>query len=102
MAFPTLFENILTFVRIIDALFVLDIFINFISAYQDAEYNVVDQRKEIAKNYLNSWFLLDLIAVVPFDLFFQTNGNQLVRVTRIGKLYKLVKIFRLLRLVKVI
>lgn len=39
---------------------------------------------------------------MPFDLFLQSNGNQLVRVTRIGKLYKLVKIFRLLRLVKVI
>ena len=67
--------------------------------------------KNVAVNYLKGWFLIDLMAVLPFDVIMQdiqnigsggTNSqyNKLVRVTRIGKLYRLVKITKLLRVLK--
>lgn len=88
-------------IMIIDAIFLVDIIVNFLSAYQDEDLVMIDDKKIIAKSYLSGWFLLDSIAIFPFDLVATIQGNSLVRVTRIGKLYKLIKIFRMVRLIKV-
>ena len=94
----------------IDFLFLIDIFINFNTAYQNELYETIDDRQKIAANYIKGWFLIDLLAIIPFELLIQmTQGdqdssgeefNKMVRMTRISKLYKLVKITRLLRLLK--
>ena len=52
---------------IVDIIFALDIFVNFISATEDTLNNtIIVKHKEIAKNYIKSWFILDLIACFPF------------------------------------
>lgn len=51
---------------ILDALFAMDIIVNFNSAFIDDEGNLVTKRKQITINYLKSWFTLDLIACIPF------------------------------------
>jgi hypothetical protein len=51
---------------IVDALFVIDIFINFISAYENSDKNLEVRLKEIAKTYIFTWFFFDLLAVFPF------------------------------------
>lgn len=52
----------------IDILFAIDILVSFNSAYQSDEYKTVDDRKVIAKQYLKGWFLIDFLAIAPFDL----------------------------------
>jgi hypothetical protein len=52
----------------IDACFLVDIFVIFNSAFYDSEFLVVEDRKVIAKDYLKGWFLIDLLAIIPFDL----------------------------------
>lgn len=50
----------------VDGLFLIDIFINFISAYEDPVTGLpVISLKKIAFNYLTGWFCLDLLAVMP-------------------------------------
>jgi hypothetical protein len=51
-----------------DILFFVDIIINFNSAYQNEVYEMVDDRKSIAKHYMLSWFIIDLGSIVPLDL----------------------------------
>ena len=88
-----------------DVFFLLDIFINFLSAYEDEHFNIIDDHKTIACTYLQGWFMVDVLAILPFDLIFSSidnKANSLARLSRIGKLYKLVKITRLLRLIKVV
>jgi hypothetical protein len=88
----------------VDVCFVLDILIIFNSAFNDEDLKLVDNRKKIFRAYIQSWFFIDLIAIVPFDVFFVNNKdiNQIVRITRIGRLYKLVKLMRLVRIIKVL
>ena len=64
----------------------------------------IADRKKIAKNYLQGWFTVDLLAIIPFDLIIQsqTDMSSLVRITRVGKLYKLVKLTRLIRVLKMV
>ena len=54
---------------IVDLLFGIDIFIEFITAYYDDDFQIVDNIKEIMRNYILGWFLLDLLAIIPFDIF---------------------------------
>lgn len=54
-------------------------------------------------NYLRSWFFVDLISVIPFDVLFSFgNINKVARFTRIGKIYRLLKMTKIVRLVKII
>ena len=51
---------------IVDILFGIDLFVNFISSYEDPETGLpVVSLKLIAINYLTSWFPIDFIAVFP-------------------------------------
>lgn len=91
----------------IDILFFLDIIIIFNTIIHDDAYQLVFQRKLIAKAYLKSWFFIDFIAIFPTHLLFPSENtgedyNELMRVTRIGRLYKLVKLARLVRILKVV
>ena len=60
---------------VIDIAFILDVFLNFISAYTTADGAVVYHVKDIAKKYLKGWFWLDLIASVPFNYLEPDTGN---------------------------
>ena len=50
----------------VNSFFALDIFINFISAFENSDKNIEVRLGVIAKFYISSWFLIDLVAVFPF------------------------------------
>ena len=84
----------------IDICFLIDIIIIFNSAFYDNEFIVVEDRKIIAKEYLRSWFIIDLLAIIPFDLLISTqdqNYGDIARIVRLGRISKLIKMTRLLR-----
>ncbi len=58
----------------------------------------------IARNYFSSWFFVDLISAIPFDLVFIGFGGSFKKFagfTRITKLYKIIRLIRLFRLLKI-
>lgn len=96
---------------IIDLFFLLDMIIIFNTAYCQEDFKLIEDRKEIAKEYLKQWFAIDLVAILPFDLIMKLftnegrsggNLNSMVRIARLGKLYKLVKLMRLIRILKIL
>jgi hypothetical protein len=50
---------------IVDIFFWFDLIMNFFSSYEEPNGTVVTDHKKIAKAYLTSWFLLDIIACTP-------------------------------------
>lgn len=56
----------------IEMIFILDILFNFRMTFVNIKGEVVYSRKEIALNYLSGWFILDLLAALPFDLLYAT------------------------------
>jgi len=87
-------------------MFLVDIIFIFNSAFNDDDFKLIDDRCKIAKNYLNSWFTVDLLAIIPFDIIISStksgNVNDVVRIARIGRMYKLIKLTRLLRILKIV
>ena len=57
-----------TIETIIDSLFFCDITLNFITGYIDEMNRLIMNQKKIAARYLKSWFCIDVIATVPFEL----------------------------------
>ncbi|XP_061564158.1 potassium voltage-gated channel subfamily H member 6 [Cololabis saira] len=80
----------------VDVLFIVDIVINLRTTYVDPNDEVVTQPSRIAKHYLKGWFLIDLMAAVPFDLLLFRSGSD-----EMATLTSLLKTARLLRLVRV-
>ncbi|XP_061031251.1 potassium voltage-gated channel subfamily H member 6 isoform X3 [Eubalaena glacialis] len=81
---------------IVDIMFVVDIVINFRTTYVNTNDEVVSHPRRIAVHYFKGWFLIDVVAAIPFDLLiFRTGSDETT--TLIG----LLKTARLLRLVRV-
>ncbi|KAL3092208.1 hypothetical protein niasHT_023767 [Heterodera trifolii] len=81
---------------IVDIFFIIDIIINFRTTFVNENDEVVSDPGKIAIHYFKGWFLIDMIAAVPFDLLLvETDSDETT--TLIG----LLKTARLLRLVRV-
>jgi hypothetical protein len=75
----------------IDIFLLLDLVLNFFTAYKRKAYLVTDNRS-IALYYLRTWFVVDLIASLPLDQFF--SFNRLLRMVRLAKLFRLARLVR--------
>ena len=71
VAFMQLHVDFLFFFnRAIDLAFAFDMVLNFFLAYRNTEDGVwVRSHAKIAARYLRGWFLIDLLSVLPFDMF---------------------------------
>ncbi|KAJ8385456.1 hypothetical protein AAFF_G00189080 [Aldrovandia affinis] len=81
---------------IVDIMFIIDILINFRTTYVNLNEEVVSHTGKIAIHYFKGWFLIDMVAAIPFDLLIFGSGSD-ETTTLIG----LLKTARLLRLVRV-
>ncbi|KAM8850791.1 voltage-gated inwardly rectifying potassium channel KCNH6-like isoform 4-T4 [Spinachia spinachia] len=89
---------------IVDIMFLVDIIINFRTTYVNSNDEVVSQSSRIAVHYFKGWFLIDMVAAIPFDLLIYRSGEEVVRGGGEGEtttLIGLLKTARLLRLVRV-
>ncbi|CAB1459417.1 unnamed protein product [Pleuronectes platessa] len=80
----------------VDIMFIIDILINFRTTYVNVNEEVVSHPAKIAIHYFKGWFLIDMVAAIPFDLLIFGSGSD-ETTTLIG----LLKTARLLRLVRV-
>ncbi|XP_069490571.1 voltage-gated delayed rectifier potassium channel KCNH4 [Ambystoma mexicanum] len=80
----------------VEMLFILDIILNFRTTYVSQSGQVVYDTRSICIHYLATWFFVDLIAALPFDLLYAFN----VTVTSLVHLLKTVRLLRLLRLLQ--
>ncbi|XP_013374844.1 PREDICTED: potassium voltage-gated channel subfamily H member 4 isoform X2 [Chinchilla lanigera] len=81
---------------VVEMLFILDIILNFRTTYVSQSGQVVSAPRSIGLHYLATWFFVDLIAALPFDLLYVFN----VTVTSLVHLLKTVRLLRLLRLLQ--
>ncbi|KAK3552769.1 hypothetical protein QTP86_022349 [Hemibagrus guttatus] len=83
---------------VVDVMFIIDIVINFRTTYVNRNDEVVSHPGRIAQHYFKGWFLIDIVAAIPFDLLiFRSGPDEPQTTTLIG----LLKTARLLRLVRV-
>merc|ERR1719242_2347200 len=86
---------------IIDAFLFIDIWFNFHTAFYD-QYDalkLVNNKQLICKKYLSSWFIIDLLTCIPFELILSQSGTNssisVVLILRILRFFRVIKILRL-------
>ena len=79
-----------------DLFFGLDIILNFYYAYFNFDEELIIDKRKIAKRYLTTWFFIDVVAIMPFNLIFQTQRDysSMARLARLPRLYRLVKMLK--------
>ncbi|XP_077261149.1 potassium voltage-gated channel protein ether a go-go isoform X4 [Temnothorax americanus] len=83
---------------IVDVIFFIDIVLNFHTTFVGAGGEVVSDPKVIRMNYLKSWFVIDLLSCLPYDVFNAFDHDE----DGIGSLFSALKVVRLLRLGRVV
>jgi CRP-like cAMP-binding protein len=92
-----------------DFLFLIDVFVNCISAYDREDGTLETRVSKIICNYAKGWMTLDVVACLPFQLLgiafglnFDGSKAKLLRLARLPRLYKLIRIFRVFKFVKIL
>lgn len=92
--------------KVIDVIFCVDILVNFNMIYKDAEGSMINDRYRIAARYFRSWFIIDFVSIIPFDLialFHTDDGASSASSSATNlKMIRLVKLLRLLKLLRVL
>ena len=86
---------------VLDLLYWVDIFMNFVTAFKKGGYELVYQPQAIAKHYMKTWFCLDLVAavqwtslVIDLGLDWSITALQLLRLIRILRCIRVGRIFQ--------
>lgn len=86
---------------IIDIIFLVDMVLTFLTAYENKRGDMVFDRKLIIVNYVKGWFIIDLVAVFPFDLIAEAAAGS-SNPSTITDILKLPRLLRLARVRKVL
>ncbi|XP_058476794.1 potassium voltage-gated channel subfamily H member 4 isoform X1 [Solea solea] len=81
---------------VVEMLFIIDIILNFRTTYVSQSGQVMYDARSICIHYATTWFFVDLVAALPFDLLYAFN----ITVTSLVHLLKTVRLLRLLRLLQ--
>ncbi|XP_065155223.1 potassium voltage-gated channel subfamily H member 8-like isoform X3 [Atheta coriaria] len=82
----------------VETLFFMDIILNFRTTYVNRKGEVVSHWKTISLNYLRTWFIVDVLAALPFDFLYPIYGG----LTQNNNHIHLIKLTRLLRLARLL
>ena len=86
--------------------FIIDIILNFFTAYYDKDDELVAKKKKISTKYVKSWFPLDLISAIPTNYsYYFGKGNlgpfQFVNnFSKFNRIMKLVRVFKLMKFIE--
>lgn len=76
--------SLLVIDSIVDVVFFIDIVLNFHTTFVGPGGEVVSDPKVIRKNYFKSWFLIDLLSCLPYDVFNAFDHDEDVSVSSCG------------------
>lgn len=88
---PHLAWNIVDLIT--EILFFVDMIASFFTAYEQSDYSLNTIHSHIARRYLKSWFLIDLLSSVPF--YRLSKAAKSLQALVLGKTLRIIRIFRL-------
>ena len=109
LGLKTEFGALLLINQLVNAIFIVDIFVNFVMPVFDKESGeMIRNHSELAKRYLSSWFAIDVGTCLPFDLvmllapsLFEADCGSgsgfLVKATKLLRTLRLFKLVRMMR-----
>ena len=80
--------------RCVDLVFTVDLILNFFTMYRDETkgFALIKNHRMIVKRYLYTWFTLDLLSIIPYELLPLPKAFRAVRLIRLMRLLKLARV----------
>ncbi|KAK2512085.1 Kcnh8 [Columba guinea] len=72
----------------VEILFIIDIILNFRTTYVSKSGQVIFEARSICIHYVTTWFIIDLIAALPFDLLYAFNVTVLGKFSVLGSFFQ--------------
>ncbi len=91
----------MTFNVLLDSLFITDILLNFWTGILTNDNTVYLDLYRIRWYYLKSWFLVDVLAVLPFD-YIELMVNRFHSLMQAPRALRMIRLLRLLSLLKLL
>ena len=90
--------------RFVDAVFISDIFIQFVLAYPDPNRGniLIKSSPMIVKRYLRTWFFIDFVSSVPFDALAMIPSATFLSQFKPLRLVRLLKLARVAKLKRIL
>lgn len=86
---------------IIDISFLIDIVLTFFTAIYDyTNRQMVQDKRQIAKQYIKTWFFIDVISIFPFDLLLSERSGAVVGVAKFSRFARFTRMTRLIRVAR--
>jgi CRP-like cAMP-binding protein len=86
---------------VFDLIFLVDVALNFATAYFDDHGELRWDTMDIMQNYLKGWFWIDTLSTLPIDHIVKaTGGSGNLRLIKLLRMIRLVRLFKLIKLVK--
>lgn len=84
--------------RLLDVVFLSDMFLQFFVTAKDENGNHIKNLTQLRKMYLQGWFIIDFISILPFDVLgLMVDGMSEFKVIRAIRVLRLFKLLRLIR-----
>lgn len=89
---------------VVNGVFFIDLLLNFFTPI-DKGVDIEIEHKKIAYEYIKSWFFLDVLSIMPFELFISSENasdtaESISRLSKIPKILKIVRTAKMLRLAR--
>eukprot|EP01051_Picozoa_sp_SAG22_P002454 SAG22_NODE_110_length_19679_cov_45.046527_6_plen_532_part_00 len=98
---------------VVDSFFIVDVCINFRTAFVDENFKLSADTRQIRRNYMRGWFGIDLLSVLPINYVIQIieettdadfgsggENQKVLKAVRLVRLTKLLRVARIRRLLK--
>eukprot|EP01083_Nonionella_stella_P312118 1115279_1 len=92
----------------VDFILLIDILFNFNTAYFDKydSLRLITDKKYICKRYFRTWFFIDLVTCIPYEIFsiYYANADEAsnaFKILRVFRLFRIIKIIRLFKLSRI-
>uniref|UniRef100_A0A8C5C7N5 PAC domain-containing protein n=1 Tax=Gadus morhua TaxID=8049 RepID=A0A8C5C7N5_GADMO len=82
---------------VVDIIFLVDIVLNFHTTFVGPSGEVISDARSIRMNYLKTWFMIDLLSCLPYDIINAFEQGE----EGLSSLFSSLKVIRLLRLGRV-
>ena len=88
----------------IDIIYIIDLINNFFRAYQTYDDHLIRRTRKIFKHYIQTWFLIDFIQIIPFFSIFlllenlNSKNNENYKINPLLYILLLIKIIKLYKM----
>lgn len=90
--------NAFIVVSIVNAYFIIDIYMSFMTGFKNAAGKMVLSRREISRKYAHGWLIMDIVSGIPWEWI--ESIMPVTSLTQFTKMLRLLRIARLLRLLR--